>query len=82
VILVEFVVKFMFCFVRARTSGFENYPELSGKFSILAKNWISFKLYLIDPKFNGDHESLVYFYGSSMVKALSLTSGTLPENLH
>ncbi len=83
-ILVEFVVKFMFLFVRTSTSGFENYPELysSGKFSILAKNWISFKLHLIDPKFNGDHESLVYFYGSSMVKALSLTSGTLPENLH
>jgi hypothetical protein len=25
---------------------------------------------------------LVYFVGSSMVKALSLTSGILPENLH
>jgi hypothetical protein len=28
VILVKFVVKFMFFFVRTRTSGFDNYPEL------------------------------------------------------
>jgi hypothetical protein len=74
----------MFVFVRTRTSGFENDPELysSGKFSILAKFWISFKSYLIDPKFHGDHDYLVYFYGSSMVKSLSLTSGIVPENLH
>jgi hypothetical protein len=76
----------MFCFVRFSTSGFENFPELytgsSGKFSILAKFWISFKLHWIDPKFHVDHEYLVYLVGSSMVVALSLTSGTLPENLH
>jgi hypothetical protein len=62
-----------------RTSGFENFPEL---FSVLAKKWISFKIQQIDPKFHGDHEYLVYFDGSSMDKALSPTSGTLPENLH
>jgi hypothetical protein len=28
VIFVKFVVKFMFSFVRTRTSGFENVPEL------------------------------------------------------
>jgi hypothetical protein len=55
---------------------------VSGKFSILAKFWISFKLHLIDPKFHVDHEYLVYLVGSSMVEALSLTSGILPENLH
>jgi hypothetical protein len=70
----------MFSFVRTRTSGFQNFPS-SGKFSILAKFWILFKSHLIDPKFDGDHEYLVYFVGSSMVKALSLTSGILPENL-
>jgi hypothetical protein len=69
----------MFCFLRTRTSGFESFPEL---FSILAKFWISFKSHFIDPKFYGDHDYFVYFVGSSMVKALSLTSGTLPENLH
>jgi hypothetical protein len=74
----------MFCFVRTRTSGFENFPELysSGKFSILAKIWISFESHLIDPKFHGDHEYVVYFDGSSIVKSLSLTSGIVPENLH
>ncbi len=71
-ILVKFVVKFMFFVVRTRTSGFK----------ILAKFWISLKSHLIDPKFHGDHEYLVYFDGSSMVKALSLTSGIVPENLH
>ncbi len=44
--------------------------------------WISFILHWIDPKFHVDHEYLVYLVGSSMVVALSLTSGTLPENLH
>jgi hypothetical protein len=72
----------MFFFVRTRTSGFENYPERSGKFSILAKFWISLKSQHIDPKFHGDHDCLVYFDDSSMVKALSLTSGIVPENLH
>jgi hypothetical protein len=74
----------MYFFVRFRTSGVENFPELysSGKFSILAKFWISFKSHLIDPKFHGDHEYLVYFVGSPMVEALSSTSGILPENLH
>jgi hypothetical protein len=48
----------------------------------LTKFWISLKLHLIDPKFHVDHEYLVYFYDSLMVKALSLTSGILPENLH
>jgi hypothetical protein len=48
----------------------------------LAKFWISFKLHVIDPNFHGDHEYLVNFDGSLMVKALSLTSGILPENLH
>jgi hypothetical protein len=64
----------MFCFLRTRTSGFENFPELysSGKFWILAKFWISFKLHLIDPKFHGDHEYVVYFDDSSMVEALWL----------
>jgi hypothetical protein len=66
----------MYVFLRTRTSGFENFPELLTKF------WISLKLHLIDPKFDGNHEYLVYFVGSSMVKALSLTSGILPENLH
>jgi hypothetical protein len=28
VILVKFVVKFIFLFVRTRTSGFQNFPEL------------------------------------------------------
>jgi hypothetical protein len=72
----------MYFFVRFRTSGFENFPELysSGKFSILAKNWISFKTYQIDPKFHGDHEYMVYFDDSSTVEELSLTSGILPEN--
>jgi hypothetical protein len=32
---------------------------VSGKFSILAKFWISFKSHLIDPKFYGDHEYVV-----------------------
>jgi hypothetical protein len=41
----------MFLFVRTRTSGFENFPEL--KFEI------SFKSHLIDPKFHGDHEYVV-----------------------
>jgi hypothetical protein len=73
----------MFSFVRFRTFGFENFPEhSSGKFSILAKFWISFKLHWIDPKFDVDHEYLVYLVGSSMVEALPLTSGILPENLH
>jgi hypothetical protein len=73
----------MFSFVRFRTSGFENFPDLSsGKFSILAKIWISFKSHLIEPKSHVDHEYLVYLVGSSMVEALSLTSGKLPENLH
>ena len=77
------MVKFTFIFVRTRTSGFENYPELySGKISILTKFWISFKLHLIDPKFHVDHEFLVYLVDSSKVKELSLTSGILPENLH
>jgi hypothetical protein len=50
----------MLFFVRTRTSGFENYPELySGKFSILAKFWISFKSHLIDPKCHGVHEYVV-----------------------
>ncbi|EFX82828.1 hypothetical protein DAPPUDRAFT_240833 [Daphnia pulex] len=31
----------------------------SGKFSILAKNWISFESHLIDPKFHGDHKYVV-----------------------
>jgi hypothetical protein len=66
----------MIFFVRFRTSGVENFPELLTKF------WISFKLQLIDPKFHGDHEYLVYFVGSSTVKALLLISGLLPENLH
>ena len=73
----------MFCFVRFRTSGFENFPELySGKFSILAKFSISFKLDLINPKFHVDHEYLVYLVGSSMVEAVMTTSGILPKNLH
>jgi hypothetical protein len=73
----------MFFFVRTRTSGFENDPELSsGKISILTKFWILFKLQMINPNFHVDHEYLVYFVDSSMVKALSLTSGLLPENLH
>jgi hypothetical protein len=55
---------------------------VSGKFSILAKFWISFKFDLIDPKFHVDPEYLVYLVGSSMVQALSTTSGILPENLH
>jgi hypothetical protein len=38
--------------------------------------------FMVDHKFHGDHEYLVYFVGCSMVKALSLTSGILPENLH
>jgi hypothetical protein len=50
-------------------------------FQQIFKFWILFKSHLIDPKFDGDHEYLVYFVGSSMVKALSLTSGILPENL-
>jgi hypothetical protein len=70
----------MFFFVRTRTSSFKNYPE--GKFLILAKFWISLKSHLIDPKFHGDHDCLVYFDESSMVKLPSLTSGILPENLH
>ncbi len=83
VTLVKFVVKFMLFLVRFRTSGFENFPEhSSGKFSILTKIWISFNLQLIDPKFHVDQEYLVYLVGSSMVEALSLTSGILPENLH
>jgi hypothetical protein len=45
---------------------------VSGKFSILAKFWISFKSHLIDPKFHGDHEYAVYFDDSSMVEALWL----------
>jgi hypothetical protein len=55
---------------------------VSGKISILTKFWNSFKLHLIDPKFHVDHEYLVCVDDSSMVKALSLTSGILPENLH
>ena len=55
---------------------------VSGKFSNLTKFWISFKFQLIDPKFHGDHEYLVYLVDSLMVKALSLTSGILPGNLH
>ncbi len=33
-ILVKFVVKFMFCFVRFRTSGFENFPELQSRLKV------------------------------------------------
>jgi hypothetical protein len=60
----------MFLFVRTRTSGFENYPERSGKLSILVKFWISFDSHQIDPKFHGDYEYLVEIDDSSMVKAL------------
>jgi hypothetical protein len=49
---------------------FLNYS--SGKFSILAKFWISFKSQLIDPKFHGDHEYVGYFDDSSMVEELWL----------
>jgi hypothetical protein len=45
---------------------------VSGKFSILAKFWISFKTYQIDPKFHGDHEYLVYFDDRSTVEELLL----------
>jgi hypothetical protein len=55
---------------------------VSGKFSIWTKFWISLNVHLIDPKFYVDYEYLVYFDDSSMVKALSLTSGILPGNLH
>ena len=77
----------MYFFVRIRTSGFSKKPELnisysSCFFSILAKSWISFKINPMDPKFYVDHEYLVYFVDSSMVEALSLTSGLLPENLY
>jgi hypothetical protein len=43
---------------------------------------VSFELHIIDLKFNEDHEKFIYFADSSVVKALSLTSGILPENLH
>jgi hypothetical protein len=56
----------MLSFLRIRTSGFENFPEL------LAKFWISFKSHLIDPKFHGDHEYVVKFDDSSMVEELWL----------
>ncbi len=69
----------MFSFIRTRTSGFKNFP--AGKFSILPKFWILFKSHQIDPKFHVDHEYLVYFHDSSMVKALSLISGIVLENL-
>jgi hypothetical protein len=59
---------------------FLNYS--SGKFSILAKFWISLKTYQIDPKFHGDHENLVRFEDNPTVEELLLTSGILPENLH
>ena len=52
----------------------------SGFFSILAKKWISFKTYQIDPKFDGDHEYLVYFDDSSTVEELCyfrFTSGKI-----
>jgi hypothetical protein len=48
----------MFLVLGTRTSGFKNFPS-SGKFSILAKFWISFKSDQIDPKFHGDHEYMV-----------------------
>ncbi|EFX82167.1 hypothetical protein DAPPUDRAFT_101612 [Daphnia pulex] len=49
----------------------------SGKFSILAKFWISFETHLIDPKFHGDHEYVAYFDHSSMVEALWLLPAML-----
>jgi hypothetical protein len=70
----------MYVFVLPVSKIFLNYS--SGKFSILAKFWISLKSPLIDPKFHEDHEYLVDLVDSSMVKALSLTSGLLPENFH
>ncbi len=80
----------MFYFSFLRTSGLPpNRPKsriflnsslnCSGKISIFTKFWISFKLHLTDPKFHGDHEYLVYLFGSSMVEPLSLTSGILPK---
>ncbi len=62
----------MYFFVRFRTSGFENFPELysSGKFSILAKFWNSFKSHAIVSKFHGDNEYVVSFDDSSVVEVL------------
>jgi hypothetical protein len=47
----------MYVFVLPVLKIFLNY--CSGKFSILAKIWISFKSHLLDPKFHGDHEYVV-----------------------
>jgi hypothetical protein len=71
-----------FCVLPVYPKIVQNCKFSSGKFSILTKFWISFKLHLNDPKSHGDYEYLVYLVGSSMAKALSLTSGILPENLH
>ena len=60
----------MYVFVLPVLKIFLNYS--SGKFSILAKFWISFKLYWIDPKFHVDREYLVYLVGSSMLRRYRL----------
>ena len=39
---------------------------------ILAMSWISFKLHQIQPKFDGDHESVSYFDLTSIVEELSV----------
>jgi hypothetical protein len=42
-----------------------------------AMSWISFKIHLIHPKFDGDHESVSYFDLSSIVEEISVCSGVL-----
>jgi hypothetical protein len=43
-------------------------------------SWISFKLHLIHPKFDGDHESVSYFDLSSIVEEISVC-GVLPAKI-
>ena len=43
-------------------------------------SWISFKLHHIDPKFDGDHESVSYFDLSSIVEEISVC-GVLPAKI-
>jgi hypothetical protein len=76
------VAKMFFFFFKVRVLPVSRIILNSGKFVILTTFWISLKLHLIDPKFHGDHKYLVYFVDSSIVEAVSLTSGILPENLH
>ncbi len=61
-----------FCVLPVYPKIVQNCKFSSGKFSILTKFWISFKLHLIDTKSHGDHEYLVFWSAAQWLRRYRL----------